>query len=275
MQQSHKSQDYVHIMLNILIKIIQTITGTVQWTVMQIKTSCGPSSQSEDQISFTFCQKGKCCTTGKLPPQNEKCKVNEYQDQKIGECAQFEFTSEPFVGNVTYSNQSATDGWNPEWVKLFQKNGTKFTCSLDGRIDGNDGVGIGIPKLDFYCYPGGQRRVSKNLVAIAMALFMFSVCIVITNILIGLTVSRVDYFMKKADTIRLEKTSLECQRWSKIKASSWNIFYDVRRKMLKKNIKITITSVSPKSECRGAWDVGWPLRIWYYWITKKFVEAQG
>ena len=108
-----------------------------------------------------------------------------------------------------------------------------------------------------------------------MALFMFSVCIIITNILLGLTVSRMDYFMKKADTIRLEKTALECQRWSKIKASSWNIFFDVRHEMLKKNIKITITSMSPKSECRGAWDVGWPLRIWYYWITKKFVEAQG
>ena len=86
---------------------------------MQIKTSCGTNSQSEDQIKFKFCQKGECCTTGKLPPQNEECKVNEYQAQHIGECAQFEFISEPFQGSVTYSNQSATDGWNPEWVKLF------------------------------------------------------------------------------------------------------------------------------------------------------------
>ena len=114
---------------------------------MQIKTSCGPGSQSEDQISFEFCQKGECCKTGKLPPQNEKCRVNEYQAQHIGECENFKFNSERIQGSVTYADQSATDGWNPEWVKLFLKDGTEFMCSLDGRIDGHDGGGMGTPKV--------------------------------------------------------------------------------------------------------------------------------
>ena len=126
---------------------------------MQIKTSCAPNSQSEDQISFTFCQKGKCCSTGKIPPQKKECKINEYQAQHIGKCAQFEFISERFQGSVTYSDQSARDGWNPEWVKLFLKNGTEFTCSLDGWIDGG---GIGTPTLDFYCYPGGEFLLLSN-----------------------------------------------------------------------------------------------------------------
>ena len=120
---------------------------------MQIKTSCAPNSQSEDQIKFTFCQKGKCCSTGKIPPQNEKCKINEYQAQHIGDCENFKFNSERIQGFVTYSNQSARDDWNPEWVKLFLKNGIEFKCSLDGWIDSVD---IGINTLDFNCYPGGE-----------------------------------------------------------------------------------------------------------------------
>ena len=108
-----------------------------------------------------------------------------------------------------------------------------------------------------------------------MALFMFLVCIIITNILLGLTVSRMDYFMEKAAYIRLENTALECQRWSNIKASNWNIFFDVRHKMLKKNIKITLTSMTSNSDFSGTRYVAKPFITCYYWITKKFVEAQG
>ena len=81
--------------------------------------------------------------------------------------------------------------------------------------------------------------------------------------------------MEKADYIRLENTALECQRWSNFKASKWNIFFDVRHKMLKKNIKITLTSMTLNLDCSGAWYVAKPFITCYYWISKKFVEAQG
>ena len=105
---------------------------------------------------------------------------------------------------------------------------------------------------------------------------MFLVCIIITNILLGLTVSKTDYFMKKADIIRLENTAIECQRWSNIKTSNWNMFFDAsRHKVLKQNIKITISLMTSNSNCSGVLYVTKPFRTFYYWITKKFVEAQG
>jgi hypothetical protein len=81
--------------------------------------------------------------------------------------------------------------------------------------------------------------------------------------------------MKKADTLRLENTAIECQRWSNIKKSNWNVFYDPKHKMLKQNIKITISLMTSNSDCSGVSYVTKPFRTCYYWITKKFVEAQG
>ena len=93
--------------------------------------------------------------------------------------------------------------------------------------------------------------------------------------MLGLTVSRMDYFMEKADYIRLENTALECLRWSNIKASNWPIFSDVRHKMLKKNIKITLTSITSNSDFSGTRYVAKPFITCYYWISNKFVEAQS
>jgi hypothetical protein len=97
-----------------------------------------------------------------------------------------------------------------------------------------------------------------SIQSIAAALFMFLICIVMTNILIGLTVNKTEYFMEKADMIRLEKTALECQRWSKME--SWN-FYSKRWIGKHKHIKIMVQ----KRLELGLND----------YISKVFMEAQG
>jgi hypothetical protein len=74
-------------------------------------------------------------------------------------------------------------------------------------------------------------------------LFLFRICIVVMNTLIGLTVSKIDYILKKADLNRIEKTAHLCQlipkeknekKWTKIKfnlngePSFWNYFVDTQ-----------------------------------------------
>ena len=86
--------------------------------VLQIKTNCAQYSQSKDEKTFTFCQNGKCCSTGALPPQ--ECENDDYgfgTDYKLGKCSKFDFRFENVEGNVTYHNlTSATDDWRPQWI---------------------------------------------------------------------------------------------------------------------------------------------------------------
>ena len=136
---------------------ILTETGLV----LQIKTSCARYSKSKDEKIFTFCQNGSCCSTGSIPAQNKRCKLNNYKSEDIGECAKFEFTPDPVKGNVTYSDlATATDGWTPEWVKLLLKDGAVIKCSFDGRIDGNDETEP--TYLDFDCKPEGKFLSSRS-----------------------------------------------------------------------------------------------------------------
>ena len=96
---------------------------------MQIKTDCGKYSHSKDKKTFTFCQNGRCCSTGGLPAQDERCKQNNYQAYELGDCGKFHFDFESVEGNVTYHDiASAKDGWTPEWIKLVLGNGAVIKC---------------------------------------------------------------------------------------------------------------------------------------------------
>ena len=96
---------------------------------MQIKTDCGKYSHSKDEKTFTFCQNGRCCSTGGLPAQDKRCKQNNYQAYELGDCGKFHFDFEPVQGNVTYHDiESAKDGWTPEWIKLVLENGAVIKC---------------------------------------------------------------------------------------------------------------------------------------------------
>ena len=105
------------------------------------------------------------------------------------------------------------------------------------------------------------------MTSIAAAIFMFLICIIITNILIGLTVNKADYFMEKADMIRLEKTALECQRWSKMELL--NDCYCLNNSWIgkHKHIKIMVQKrlESQENIFSGLKD----------YISKVFMEAQG
>ena len=70
--------------------------------VMQIKTSCKRSSSTKDEISFTFCQNGQCCSTGGLQGKQKRCRQNNYQGRELRECGQFGFVSTQVQGNTTY-----------------------------------------------------------------------------------------------------------------------------------------------------------------------------
>ena len=70
---------------------------------------------------------------------------------------------------------------------------------------------------------------TSEIMPFVKCLFLFRICIVVMNTLIGLTVSKIDYILKKADLIRIEKTAHACQlipflpnkgndkKWTKIK----------------------------------------------------------
>ena len=132
--------------------------------LLQIKTNCSQHSQSKYEKTFTFCQNGKCCSTGALPPQ--ECENNDYgfgTDYKLGECSKFDFRFENVEGNVIYHNlTSATDGWTPEWIELnlgeapfprLSINGAVIKCSFDGRIIGS----VSDKAMTFDCKPEGKR----------------------------------------------------------------------------------------------------------------------
>ena len=128
--------------------------------VLQIKTDCSRFSQSKDKKIFTFCQNGKCCSTGALPAQNQRCKQNIYgfgTKYNLGECSKFDFHFDSVDGNVTYYDlASARDGWTPKWVKLILGNAPSsvIKCSFDGRMDGNDRIEPTF--INFHCEPEGR-----------------------------------------------------------------------------------------------------------------------
>ena len=95
--------------------------------------------------------------------------------------------------------------------------------------------------------PSNITDIAKTsaIMPIVKCLFLFRICIVVMNTLIGLTVSKIDYLLKKADLIRIEITAHACQsgipkkendrKWTKIKFSNlhgepsfWNYFVDAQ-----------------------------------------------
>ena len=130
---------------------------------MQIKTLCGPKyTGTSTDLSFTFCNSGKCCSTGRLWLINGRQGSNGYpvdcntpdlfKSQSIGDCEDFEFKSGSMItGNVTLSN---TDGFRGEWIKVRSSNGSFLHCTIDGWIDGDDNIPneSNVPKYrDFSC----------------------------------------------------------------------------------------------------------------------------
>ena len=130
---------------------------------LQIKTDCDIYSHSKDKKTFTFCQNGRCCSTGGLPAQDERCKQNNYQAYKLGDCGKFHFDLESVQGNVTYHDiASATDGWTPDWVKLVLGNGDVIKCSGYWSLGvfkphfSGEWLGDEPTLIDFRCQPEGN-----------------------------------------------------------------------------------------------------------------------
>ena len=130
---------------------------------LQIKTLCGPKNTgTSDKLNFTFCNFGKCCSTGGLELTNGKtgsksypiaCHIPDlFKSRDIGDCKYFEFKSgSTITGNVTLSN---IDGFRGDWVKIRSSNGSFLHCTIDGWIDGNNNVPneINVPKYrNFSC----------------------------------------------------------------------------------------------------------------------------
>ena len=99
-----------------------------------------------DNKTFTFCQNGKCCSTGSLLVKKDHYK-NNYTAGELGECGKFDFDLDSMQGNVTFHDlSSAIDVWNPDVIELFlgpRPSGIPgyhnwIRCSFDGRIDSND-----------------------------------------------------------------------------------------------------------------------------------------
>ena len=134
--------------------------------VLQIKTDCSRFSQSKDKKIFTFCQNGKCCSTGALPAQNQRCKQNTYgfgTKYNLGECSKFDFHFDSVEGNVTYHDiASAKDGWTPDWIHLVLGNGAVIKCdgywALGGWKPHLSGamLGDGPQFVNFHCMPEGD-----------------------------------------------------------------------------------------------------------------------
>ena len=132
---------------------------------MNYECSTHSQSGSEGNKTFTFCQNGKCCSTGSLPAKKEKynkynnwyCRENKFKANELGECGKFDFDFDSLEGNLTYS--SAVDGWNPYGLELIIGNGTQilegyyniFRCFFEKRIDGNNRNEPS--SLDFHCKP--------------------------------------------------------------------------------------------------------------------------
>ena len=130
---------------------------------LKIKTDCGIYSHSKDKKTFTFCQNGRCCSTGGLPAQDEKCKQNIYYPSQLGECRRFHFDFESVQGNVTYHDlASASDGWTPDVVKLVLGNGNVIKCSFYESLGGikthltGEWEGDEPTSMNFQCEPEGN-----------------------------------------------------------------------------------------------------------------------
>ena len=122
--------------------------------VLQIKTNCARYSQSKDEKTFTFCQNGRCCSTGGLLAQNQRCKQNIELASELGECSISHFDFENVQGNVTWHDESsATEVWTPEWVKLVLRNGSVIKCTFDGRLGDTP---IFSKVMHFLCKPEGN-----------------------------------------------------------------------------------------------------------------------
>ena len=136
-----------------------------------INNQCSERSQWDNK-TFTFCQNGKCCSTGSLLAKKENgyyrngyCYQNKYTAGELGECGKFDFDLDSVHGNVTYHDlSSAIDVWKPEDIELFLgkgplgkgHSGTQgyqnwIRCSFDGRIDSNDRDEPSF--MDFNCKP--------------------------------------------------------------------------------------------------------------------------
>ena len=130
---------------------------------LQIKTLCGKiHTRTSDDLSFIFCNFGKCCSTGGLELTNGKegskgypvdCNIpDSFISKDIGDCEDFEFKSGSIVtGNVILSN---IDGFRGDWVKIRSSNGSFLHCTIDGWIDGDNNIGgqSNVPKSrDFTC----------------------------------------------------------------------------------------------------------------------------
>ena len=124
---------------------------------LQIKTLCGSKyTGTSDDLSLTFCNLDKCCSTGGLELTNGRqdskgdavdCSTPDlFGSREIGDCEDFEFKSGSMItGNVTLSN---IDGFRGEWVKIRSSDGSLLHCTIDGWIDGDNKY----PKYqDFTC----------------------------------------------------------------------------------------------------------------------------
>ena len=123
-------------------------------------------SENKVDKTITFCQNGKCCSTGslptRLPAKKENCNINtsnNYTADELGECGKFDFELFDSVeGNLTYHDLS--DGWVPKYIDIGAvENGIRIRkgyhniirCSLEGRIDGNDRNEPTV--ISFHCEP--------------------------------------------------------------------------------------------------------------------------
>ena len=130
---------------------------------LQIKTLCGSKyTGTSDDLSLTFCNLDKCCSTGGLELTNGRqdskgdavdCSTPDlFGSREIGDCEDFEFKSGSMItGNVTLSN---IDGFRGEWVKVRSSYGSFLQCAIDGWIDSDNNIPneSNVPKTrDFSC----------------------------------------------------------------------------------------------------------------------------
>ena len=142
-----------------------------------------------------------------------------YLPEIIGNTLFFMMAHEP------YNNQIVSF---PIFFEVFSKHFTQTVAMMTGDSPSN------ITDL----------AKTSAIVPFVKCLFIFRICIVVMNTLIGLTVSKIDYLLKKADLIRIEIIAHACQlipkkendrKWTKIKFSNlhgepsfWNYFVDAQ-----------------------------------------------
>ena len=98
-------------------------------------------------------------------------------------------------------------------------------------------------------------NAAPGMIEIVTILFIFIMCIVVTNMLIGLTISRTQYFMEQADLTRLSKSAHACKSFENI-ANYFN--YGSKRQL-----SSIVIDLKPK-----------PKSIWNdFWL--RFVYAYG